>query len=181
MKNETMPVGPGGSDKRGKISNAEWSAWEKRLADEGMSAEITPESEPSSEAFAEALHEARIHYIYAEDATHTVHHQSMQEILSRAKAMGASAEELERIDEDFMRQVEDEVSSAQTAAVEIYNKVATRDETRQMMRMNNSVVIRQMRDELKKAFPHFERDVIDALAKKVVDDFESRRDQPYQK
>ncbi len=96
----------------------EAAKWDKRLAAEGMPAELPlvgVEAEYSP-AFEEGIRDLGLYFIEHPRAQHYAHREKVIEVQSRMKAAGASDEEMELLSEDFVRNVEDTIDSIQLAA-----------------------------------------------------------------
>ena len=142
-------------------------AWNKRLAKEGMPAELGEENNlDESPAMKLIRNELRRHYSERGEADFGEHLKKMEEIKARASHMGATPEEVNALTEEFLKSIEDEIAQVQIAAVEAITAAILKDER---ILFRQKALEQEVVKALRKDFSGFEQSDLRALALHVVE------------
>jgi uncharacterized protein YheU (UPF0270 family) len=157
--------------KLNKKQDAEQERWEKVLTDEGMPTELDPLADEISEGMNDVWNEIRRHYVEREGADWGAHRQKLQEIRENIKSYKLTPDEEEIVDEDFLRQVEDEISTIEIEALDTANKISQK---RPQVVTREKAFEGQVSGTLKKSHPDYDVDVLEVIAHRAVEQAQAR-------
>lgn len=108
-----------------KPSKAELNKWDAILASEGMPTELESSLPPQEHtpAFDSVVSELYLHYATTATDNYGAHRQALDSLRSRLTAAGGSDDEMQLLDEDFARTIEDAVTDLQKTAVRYAEEV----------------------------------------------------------
>lgn len=140
--------------------------WEAILAAEGMPGELESTQEAHSDAFEKAVSGLYFHYAITETANYGAHKDELMRLRDQAKAGGASQDEIELLDEDFARDIEDAVTNINRMAVDFAGDVVrTRPMLVERPKAVANLVFEKLRAELDESIGN---NVLKAVADKAA-------------
>jgi hypothetical protein len=140
--------------------------WDKKLAEENLHAEPTPEfeQEQESEAYKTAVRDACLYFLNTGNTADSwgAHRQKLQEFLSQLRASGASEHEIESFDEDFLRSIEDQMAQLVVTARAEMDEIA-KNESNLSLSVRPEVLSKRVVSQLAKMTP-WPREVLQSAA-----------------